>query len=362
MVRVEVDQLKQFAREGLESIGVPPEQAGRIGNSLVLANLSGHHSHGVRRIPQYAIMAEEGRIDPRATPSIERESENTATIDGEFAFGQLGGRKATEVVVEKAREQAMATVGIRDATHMGRIGEWAERTTDAGLLFLAFVNGQSDGSTAPPGSTEGRMFTNPIAFGLPTFDALDFSIVLDFATSQVANGKVKERRTAGTEIPEGWAITRDGEPQTDPEALLNGEGALLPLGGLVSGYKGFGLAVIAELFAATISDGIVAGQTDSSYSNAGAFIAIDPTTFTTKSQIEERVRAIEAHVKSASPHDDLHPGYGARGESALLPGEPEHQSRVEQRREGIEIEEQDYQLLSEFADEADIAVPKRVNI
>lgn len=354
MVRIEADLLEKFVTNSLRTIGVPAESAAKISESLVLADLRGHHSHGVRRLPQYAIMVENGRIKADTAPTVERASETTATVDGRSAFGQLAGRTAVDTLIQKTAAHGIAAVGVRDASHMGRIGEWAERTTDEDFLFMAFVNGQSDGSVAPPGSSEGRFFTNPLAFGIPTFSQLPFPIILDFATSQVANGKIKEHRTKGDSIPEGWAITSEGTPQTDPNALLEGKGALLPLGGLVSGYKGFGLSLVAELFAATISDGVVVNQTDSPYSNAGAFVAIDPMMFTTEQRIKGRIAAIEEYVHSAPFHDELSPGFGAAGDTALLPGEAEYKAAHVQSSEGVHISDNDYELLIEFANEYDI--------
>lgn len=350
-VRVDAQALETFARDLLAGMGAGSGTAQQVAESLVGSDLVGHTSHGVIRLPWYDEMVEADRLDPTATPAVESEDGATAAVDGRMAFGQVVGRTAVEVGVARAEEGGVAAVGVRNATHLGRIGEWAEHVTGAELVFLAFVNGQSGGSVAPPGTTDRRLFTNPVTFGVPTFDAADFPIVIDIATSQVANGKVKEYLTRGQSLPDGWAIAPDGEPQTDPAALLSGEGALLPLGGLVSGYKGFGLGIIAELLAASLGDGRVANQTDQPYSNAGAFVGIDPTAFTTKRRIADRVRALDEHVKSATPHAAVAVGPGAKGDDVLLPGEAEHRASREHREDGIAVSEADADLLRAFGDD-----------
>lgn len=351
MPRTDPGALEDVSRRLLVTAGATDSIARQVARSLVLANLRGHSSHGVRRIPQYAEMISNGRIDPTATPSIERETKTTAVVDGQSAFGQIVGRAAVEAVVERATEQGLAAVGVRDATHLGRIGEWAERVAENDLAFIGFVNGQSTGSVTVPGSSQRRLFTNPIAIGFPSFGTLEFPVVLDIATSQVANGKIREHETRDEPIPEGWAIKPDGTPQTDPSELLGGYGALLPLGGLTSGYKGFGLSLAAELFASNLGDGLIVGQEDASYSNAAAFIALDPTLFTTEERIADRIAVLESYVRSTESEPGLTAGTGANGDTALLPHESEYVTSANRREHGIPIPDEDVELLRKMADD-----------
>lgn len=338
-VTVSTTALDSFATDLVGALGAPPEIAEAVAASLVDADARGHRSHGVIRIPWYAEMIEAGELDPGATPTVCHDDAATSLVDGRFAFGQVVGREAVDVAVEKALNAGVAAVGVGDATHLGRIGEWAERASAAGVAFVAFVNTQGGAVTvAPPGSADRRLSTNPVAVGVPTFDALEYPLVLDAATSQVAHGKVKEKVATGEALPEDWAVTEDGRPVTDASAFVAGAGALLPLGGRASGYKGFGLAVVAELLAGIAGDALVAGQRESPWPrNAAAFFALDPLRFTTHEGIEARVRALVDHLQSARPADDLDPGDGAAGDGWLLPGEAEHRAAETAREAGVEV-------------------------
>lgn len=296
-------------------------------------------------------------IDPSALPRVVSEGPTHARIDGEFAFGQVVGREAVELAIEKAEESGVAMVGIRDATHLGRIGEWSERVTDAGLLFGAFVCGQGGGLVAPPGSAQRRFGTNPVSFGIPTFDALEFPIVFDVATSQVPGGKTAEAAARGAPLHEEWTVDAAGDPVTDAAAFRDGEGALLPVGGRASGYKGFGLAMTAELFASIAGNGFVAAQTDHIRGNAAMFVAADPTMFSTRSEIEDRITALKQYVDDTefSPH--VPAGAAAYGDRAYLPGEPEHRIERDRRSEGVPLPERDVRELCELAAEQGVTAP-----
>lgn len=340
MAQVAVDTLEAFASRLVEATGASQTTADQVAASLVAADLAGHNSHGVYRLSMYTDLIEDDVLFPAATPTVDTRSPGIAAVDGQRAYGQIVGRTAVETGTDIAEEFGLAVVGIRDATHLGRIGEWAERTANAGFLFGAFINTQAHSATvAPPGSAERRLATNPIAFGIPTFDALDFPLVHDMATSQVAHGKIRERVPTGDPVPDDWTVGDDGRPVTDAAAFEEGAGALLPLGGQQSGYKGFGLAVIAELFAGIIGDAPVYGQDPPEpFSNAAAFIFIDPLMFTSEDAVKNRVAALAAYLRDSAISSAISPGIASRSEDEiLLPGEAEYRSTRTAGKEGVEI-------------------------
>jgi uncharacterized oxidoreductase len=286
----------------VEAYGSDKKAAAQVAASLVDADLRGHRSHGVLRLPMlYRRMYEDSSIDPEATVEVVPSAGATAAINGNHQFGQVVGRVAVNTAAELAANHGIAAVGIRNATHLGRIGEWAEQAAERGFLFAAFINtGGLAPFVAPPGSADRRLATNPVAFGVPSFDALDFPLVLDMATSQVAHGKITKRAVEGESLPEKWVVAASEESLTDAEAFESGEGAILPLGGLTSGYKGFGLAVVTELFAGMIGDAFVAGQdTEGIVSNAAAFMMVDPDQFSTPEANRARIKALATHLRSA---------------------------------------------------------------
>ncbi|AUV83457.1 hypothetical protein C2R22_18910 [Salinigranum rubrum] len=322
MVTVAPSEVEPFVEDVCCALGCDEETADAVATSLVLSDRQGHASHGVFRIGQYADRVERGAVDATATPTVERTGAGTALVDGNRAFGQAVGRVATDEVTAQA-EGGVGAVGITNVGHLGRIGEWAQRATERGYLFVALVRGSTQ-SVAPPNSADRCFSTNPVVFGVPTFDALSFSIVIDMATSQVAHGKIRTKAADGEPIPEGWAIDEDGEPLLDARAFAEGRGAILPLGGTVAGHKGYGLCVAAELFAAILGTSPVIGQATGS---AAAFVAVDPTVFLPVEEIEARVEALASLVRNATYIEG----------TGLLPGEPEYRAMRETDEHGLEL-------------------------
>ena len=344
---VSVDELRSFARRAVEAYGAEPETAATVARSLVSADLVGHSSHGVVRVPYYAGQAAEGSLDPMATPTVETAGSFHQIVGG-AAFGQLTGRRGVELLIETTKQRGVGVVGIRDSGHLGRVGEWAERVTGEGLLFASWVNLQGGSQRiAPDGTADRRLGTNPITFGVPTFDALPFDLVYDGATSQVAHGKIIERDGSAERLPEAWTITDSGDPVERAADFEDGMGAMLPLGGRESGYKGFNLATMTELFAAIVGDGPVSTEESQHWAgNGAAFIAIDPAIFTTREEVSVRVEALAEYLRSAEPIE---------GENeVLLPGEPEYRTARRRRNEGIPIEDAVADSLQQLAEDLEI--------
>lgn len=340
MIRVDAAALESFATRVIEALGAPESTAATVADSLVAADLRGHASHGVLRLDYYRGFVEEGVIDPTATPEVVRDDGPTALIDGRYAFGQVVGRELAAQLVARADEHGVAAVGVRDATHLGRVGEWAERVAAEGHAVVGFVNTQGGGQrVAPAGSTERRLSTNPLVVGVPTFGALPHDVVLDMATSQVAHGKLRERRHSGEPVPEGWAVGDDGESVRDVEAFYADEGAIRPLGGTVSGYKGFGLAAVTELLAGSMGAGDVAGLAAPDHSNnAAGFLAVDLSRFLTPMGVAERVEAFADHVAGAGS-ERVPTGAGAKSDEPQLPGAPEYEQLTTNRERGVPVDD-----------------------
>jgi len=357
MPRVDADELEAFAGDVIEAFGSPPETAATVAASLVAADLRGHGSHGTRRLATlYPEMIDDGDLDPAAEPAVERESPTAALVDAHNGWGHVAGRLGVDVAVEAASERTVAAVGVRNATHMSRIGWFAERAADAGMLFVACVN---TGGTAPmaaaPGSTDRNISVNPITMGVPSFGALPFPVVLDVATGQVAHGKIMERAVAGEPLPEGWAIGDDGRPLTDAEAFEEGEGAVYPLGGPSFGFKGAGLSLLLELFAGVVADAAVHGQgVIRGVNNAAALFVVDPEWFGSRADHRDRVASLAEHLRSIDYREDVPTGESMHGDRAMLPGEPEHEALLERRADGVPFDAGAVDALAAVADDVGI--------
>ncbi|MFA9517331.1 Ldh family oxidoreductase [Halopenitus sp. H-Gu1] len=347
MRTVDPDSLEAFAQTAIEGCGAPAGTAETVARSLVSADLVGHSSHGVVRLPYYATQIDDGSLDPTALPAVE-ETGLFHQIDGGGAFGQVTGRRAVELLTETAAEHGVGVVGIHDSGHLGRIGEWADQVAGEGYLFASWVNLHGGAQRiAPHGTADRRLGTNPITFAVPSFGALPFDMIYDGATSQVAHGKIIERDGSGERLPTDWTITETGDPVEHAADFEDQIGALLPLGGTETGHKGFGLATMTELFAAIIGGGPVASEEEQNWAgNGAAFVAIDPTVFSTREAVAERVSKLSQFIRSAEPIE-------ADGE-VLLPGEPEYRTARDRRKAGIPIEDAVIENLQSIADDLDI--------
>ena len=356
MGRIDSDALERFAAATLAETGADEVVAETVAASLVAADLRGHPSHGVQLIPDYFGWAFEGHLEPEASHEVVADRGAAIHVDGNHAFGHAVARAATALAVDRVRDgdYPSVTVGLRKATHIGRVGWFAEQAAAAGLGFVGFTNMTSGNPVALAGSAERTFGTNPLTFGLPGFDALDHPVVMDMATSQVAYGKINVRQMAGEtdSIDPGWTVDGAGEPVLDPDEFNEEErGALLPLGGQTAGYKGTGLMLIAELFAATWSDSPVTPQPDSRYENAAAFTVFDPLAFTTREAHEARLLALEEALDETEYADDVSAGTGTDADRAYLPGRREYERKRTNEREGVPVPEQIRAQLAELARE-----------
>ena len=369
MSPVQSEPLRAFAESLLEQLGAPETVAQPVAASLVDADLKGHTSHGVLRIPTYRDMIEDDALVPDASPTVLREDETTAVVDGRLAYGQCVARTAVDVLVEKASAGGIAGVGIRNGTHLGRMGEWAERVSEEGLIFSSFVHSSGGGLVTAIAGTADRTFsTNPVTYGVPTFGRLPFPLVVDMASSQVAHGKVQEYEAAGRTLPGEWALSPDGRPLTDPAELSEFQeaeswGALRPLGGTTAGYKGTGLAVIVEMMAGLLGGGPVIGQRDPSswFSNGATFLAIDPERFSDRQAMATKVESMVEQFRKAESLSTVPVGDGARGNDPLLPGEAEYLAEQERTADGITLPPRVVDALTDIASDLDIETPFQNN-
>ena len=347
-MRFDPSTLRSFAVDVLAGLGASAETARTVADSLVRADLRGYGTHGVGILPLYAAMVDDGAIDPAATPTVDRGEGATVRVDGETGFGQLAAREATAEGVAVAEEYGVAVVGLRDASHIGPVGEFAERAAAAGMVFLAFTNTAGGATnTAAFGGTARKLSTNPVAFGVPTFDALAFDVVADFATSQVSGSVIREHHRTGDPLDDEWTTTETGDPVDSPAQFMAGDGALLPVGGRTTGHKGYALSLVAELLGGLVGRNPVVGENDPEWlANGAAFVVVDPTAFLPVAAIEDRIAHLAAHLRNED---------GVR-----LPGQGAHERAAANREEGVAVPEHDLVPLAETAAAVDVTPPDAI--
>lgn len=331
-------QLQGFIDRIFQAAGAPSDIAARVAESLVLSNLSGHDSHGAIRVIQYLQQIANREIVPDARPDIAQETETTLQVDGHYGFGQVVAQFGMARLIEKAQAHHLAAGVLSRSHHIGRLGEYAEQAAAAGCFGLLVANANMDdkpGPVAPFGGAERLFSTDPIAFAFPAGKRPP--IVVDFATSVVAEGKLRVARQRGKTVPVGWLIDRQGNPSTQPDGYYDG-GALLPFGG----HKGYGLAFLGEVLGGALSGTGTPGRFGPYYGNGVWMMAMNLAAFQPLTEFTEAMDLLGDRIKQVRPL----PGVT----EVLVPGEPEARARQQRQQDGIFIEEATWDaIVSEAA-------------
>jgi hydroxycarboxylate dehydrogenase B len=337
---IHAKELSQFVASLIRAAGSNNEEAQTVADNLVLANLSGHDSHGVGMVPRYVDAVAEGGLAPNAKVRVMRDTGNMFGLDGERGYGQTIGMQAMDLAIARAREHGSCIVSLANSHHLGRIGHFAEYLAANGLVSLHFVNVLTRATVAPWSGSDARFGTNPMCVGVPLGNREPF--VLDFATSRVAQGKMRVGHNKGERVAEGLLIDHRGQPTTDPSVVVspktdtNGQpqwGALLPFGE----HKGSGLAMACELLAGALTGGGTwhrAPDAKRAIVNCMLTIVIDPAISNAnggRSHFEDEAIAFVEWCK-ASPA-------ALANDTVMFAGEPERAKRAQRMRDGIEIDD-----------------------
>lgn len=326
-----VQELEQLAVAIFRAMGSDQTEAQIVGRHLVGANLAGHDSHGVLRIPQYVKAIRDSRIRLNSHVKVVRESPAGVVLDGQLAFGQVIAVEAMRLAIGKARESAVCAVSVFNSNHVGRLAAHTQMAAESGMIGLLTVNAGGAGQlVAPFGGVAGRLATNPISIAVPSPDGSP-PLVLDIATSVAPEGKLRAYRQRGERVPDGWIIDHEGRPTTDSKDFYGPPaGALLPLGG-PAGHKGYGLALMFDILAGGLS-GAGCSRPNPQPTGDGLFLmAIDVRQFSPIEEFRARVAELVEHMKSCPPA----PGFP----EVMVPGEYEFRQEQKRRREGIVVEE-----------------------
>jgi uncharacterized oxidoreductase len=356
-IAIGTDALTGFVQTLFAKAGCPPDEATAIATHLVASNMAGHDSHGVVRAPRYIQSLNEGKVLAGRDVSVIAESPAHALLDGNWGFGQSIGEKAVGFGVRKARETGLALVSLRHTGHLGRIGDWAEMAAAAGLVSIHFVNALEGELVAPFGGVDRRFSTNPFCIGVPMPGGKP--LILDFATSLVAEGKVLIASKGGKPVPPDAMIEPDGRLSGDPATLYgpldgaqipsyrNGKGALRAFGE----HKGAGLAFMCDILAGCFTGGGNSGPVPAErkhIANNMVSIYLSPDHLAAES-FARRARDFAEYVRSSRP--------AKPGRPVILPGEPEARARERARAEGLNVQAGVWNSLVAVADRLGVAIP-----
>jgi uncharacterized oxidoreductase len=332
--------------------GSTEAEAQTVAGNLVMANLSGHDSHGVGMLPRYVEAVLEGGLTPNASVKVNMDIGTMLSLDGQRGYGQVVGEQAMHLGMARAKQHGSCIMTLGNAHHLGRIGHFAEMAVAQGLVSLHFVNVLSRPVVAPWGGGDGRFGTNPCCIGVPLKGQDPF--VLDFATSRVAQGKMRVAYNKGLQVEPGTLIDEHGHPTTEPGVVVvpqsNGLfGALMTFGE----HKGYGMAVACELLGGALSGGGTWHKpTDPAVRavvNGMLTILIDPARLGTQASFEQE--ALEfVNWLQAGP---VAPGFDA----VLIAGDPERATRAQRQAEGISVDDQTWQEIVNAGKKVGVSLP-----
>lgn len=341
--------LAAFAQSLFEAANVPTADAAVVARSLVDANLCGHDSHGVMRVPQYIDFLRKGTFKPGVPLTTLNETPAVLATDANWGLGQVQSYRLLNQIIPKAKSLGVAAGTLRNCGHVGRLGEYAEFVAMETMALFAAVNSHGSGRrVAPPGGTEGRISTNPICMSAPTSS---HPVVIDFGTSAAAEGKVRAQFQKKQPCPEGWLIDHTGAPTTDPAVLYNApRGNLVPFGGSQA-YKGFGLGLLLDMLCGGLSGGACSNPAFPlpGIGNAVVFILLDPARFLGVDHFVKETDGLSAYIRSCPPVSGV--------AAILLPGDPERTAKERRLVEGIPVPDGTWELIAKTAGELGVALP-----
>jgi len=343
------ETLSDFATALLQAGGLNPGEAGTVARSLVGANLSGYDSHGVMRIPQYLAQVQKGEITPGAEFEVLHETPSLLAADGHWGFGRVQAGRLLSRLMEKAAAGGVAVGTMRRSAHIGRLGEYCEIAAAAGMISMLMVNNHGAiMRVSPPGGRAARLSTNPLAVGIPHADE---PVVIDFCTCVTAEGKVRVKKFAGEQVPDGWILDGRGRPTNDPNDLYGDPpGTILPFGG-PQAYKGFALGLMVEILSGALSGGVCAREVPiNQIGNCVFMMLLDPGHFGEGEHFRREVADLLGFIRSCPTVEGV--------ERITLPGDPERSSLAEKTAHGIPLDEGNWQQLTELAGRLAVEVPE----
>jgi uncharacterized oxidoreductase len=351
MPKIKADAMRALTRDVFHAAGLPKDAAEQVAKLMVLSNVRGHDSHGVRQIPRYLQRIRDKDILTDVKIVVEKETPSTATLNAGNTFGHLGATRAMELAIAKAKQTKISAVCVHALNHIGRVGGYPEMAAAEGLIGLCFVSSHNgEKSQTPFGGIDSRMGTNPISAGFPFPGANP--VLLDFASSVVAANKIRQALDRKKPAGPGWIIDRAGKPVDDPQMFIDGKALLLPVGGN-QGHKGYGLAVMNEILSGILSgSGTNATAAKGKFDNVAFMIVIDPLAFVSRDYYNREIKAFIDYLRASK----VRPG----DPSVQAPGDYETHVQEIVDAEGIEIEQPVWDSIVKAAQSVGVAVPQPI--
>lgn len=342
------DTLSRFCHDVFCKFGFSEADSEVIKDVLLTADLFGIESHGMQRMVRYHKGIEKGTIHMEAAPEVVFETPVSAVIDGHNGMGQLISVFAMKKAIEKAKTAGIGMVSVRESNHFGIAGYYAKMASDEGLMGMACTN--SEAIMVPTFGRKAMLGSNPIAVAMP---AEPYPFLFDCSTTVVTRGKLEMYNKMNKQLPQGWALDKDGHESTDaPDVLRNiiakKGGGIMPLGGSeeVSGsHKGYGYGLLCELFSSIFSMGVTSEKCCTFKDKTGichGFMAVNPAIFGDSEKIKEHFSEYLETLRNAPKADGKDRIY-THGEKEVL-------AEKDRRENGISVNDNTMVELSNLCD------------
>lgn len=342
---VHAEALTRFGTAVLESLGVPTEDAHLLADSLVVAELWGHSSHGMLRLPWYVERLRSGVMTAVTKPEIVMDGGAVTVMDGHHGIGQILSAKAVELGIHRARQHGISAVGVRNSNHFGTAAYFTRMAAREGCVAMFATNASP--AMAPWGGKAKRIGTNPWSIAAPAGSR--GVAVMDIANTAVARGKIYLAAERGVEIPNTWAADEDGVPTTDAREAIHG--LILPM----AGHKGYVISFMMDVLAGVLTGSHFGSNIAGPYeanrpSGCGhLLITIDVKSTMPLAEFEQRMEALIEEVKSVPKAHGI--------EEIFFPGELEDRNTVHLKKAGISLADTTWQSMVKLATETGTALP-----
>jgi LDH2 family malate/lactate/ureidoglycolate dehydrogenase len=343
--RTRPEALLTFTEAVLRAEGVPEADAHLLADTLVIAELWGHASHGMLRLPWYVARLRTGAMTRVTQVERVRDTGALVVLDGGNGIGQVITDHAVSLGVERAREYGVSAIGVRNSGHFGTAAYFTRKAADQGCV--AFLCTNASPAMAPWGGRHKSLGTNPWSIAAPA--GRHGTVVMDLANTAVARGKVYLAAERGTAIPPDWAADAEGNPTTDPRAAI--EGLILPM----AGPKGYVISFMFDVLAGVLTGsafgaGVAGPYEPDAVSGAGhLLLTIDVVAMADPASYAERIEALvdATHSAETAPWADR----------ILVPGELEDRNLAEHTATGITLTETTWTSLVTLAAETQVDLP-----
>jgi L-lactate dehydrogenase len=325
-VRYRATDLEAFAAALLQRAGLRADIAATVANVLVTGDLLGHTTHGLALLAPYLAEIEKASMARDGAPRVIQARSAAELWDGGRLPGPWLVMQALDRAIAMARDAGTGSVVVRRSHHIACLAAYLLHATERKMIAIVQSSDPITAAVVPHGGLTPIMTPNPIAVGLPTSGD---PILVDVSTSITSMGFIRQRKDAGERLPGAWLIDADGNATDDPNAIFTEpKGALLPLGGLDAGYKGFGLGLMIEALTAGLAG---FGRADPG-EGWGATIyvqAIDPDAFGGGDAFRRQLDHMVEVSHASKPRKGV--------ERVRLPGEAGMRRLREQHRHGVAL-------------------------